>query len=255
MRDGAANNRQEGRALVRVGVTVAIMVFMLVLMTVIVAMSVFVLVLVFIATAMVALAQLMDVIGAHARLGHLVDDVTAAVVVMRAVNVRRIDSGPQHGTTNRRMRAGVATQTANGGIYDKARDQCDQRFRSQKHRHSLHGNLLGKQQRQHLVGGRKEHRHQRAQGHDTTGVQRCRHCRKAALRHHAQQRANHGTRGAGALDGPVNAVARDVLQGLEGQIRHQQKRHQRQRVLAGVEQNINQQIHDGWNLSCLSAAL
>ena len=93
---------------------------------------------------MVALAQLVDVVGAHARLGHLVDDVTAAVVVVRAVHMSRIGSGPQHGTANRRMRAGVATQTANGGIYDKARDQCDKRFRSQKHRHSLHGNLLGK---------------------------------------------------------------------------------------------------------------
>ena len=123
-----------------------VMVFVPALVSVVVAMSVFalVLILVFITTAMVALAQLMDVVGAHARLGNLVDDVTAAVVVMRAVNVRRIDSGPQHGTTNRRMRTGVATQTANGGIYDKARDQCDQRFRSQKHRHSLHGNLLGK---------------------------------------------------------------------------------------------------------------
>ena len=142
--DGAADNRQDRRPFVGMGVTVTIMVFIFALMTVIVAMSVFVLVLVFITTAMVALAQLVDVVGAHARLGHLVDDVTAAVVVMRAVNVRRIDSGPQHGTTNRRMRAGVATQTANGGIYDKARDQCDKRFRSQKHRHSLHGNLLGK---------------------------------------------------------------------------------------------------------------
>ena len=122
----------------------AMMVFMLALMTVIVDMSMFVLVLVFITTAMVALAQLMDMIGTHARLGNLVDDVTAAVVVMRAVNVRRIDSGPQHGTTNRRMRAGVATQATNGSIHDKARDQRDQRFRSQKHRHSLHGNLLGK---------------------------------------------------------------------------------------------------------------
>ena len=120
------------------------MVFMLALMTVIVAMSMFVLVFVVITTAMVALTQLMDVVGAHARLGHLVDDVTAAVIVMRAVNVRRIDSGSQHGTTNRRMRAGVATQATNGSIHDKARDQRDQRFRSQKHRHSLHGNLLGK---------------------------------------------------------------------------------------------------------------
>ena len=237
------------------GVTVTIMVFIFALMTVIVAMSVFVLVLVFITTAMVALAQLVDVVGAHARLGHLVDDVTASVVVVRAIHVGRVGRGPQHGAANRRMRASVTTQAANGGVHDKARDQRDQCLRSQKHRHGLHGHLLGEQQRQHLIGGRKEHRHQRAQGHDTTGVQCGRHCRKAALRHHAQQRANHGTRGAGALDGPVNAVARDVLQGLEGQIRHQQKRHQRQRVLAGVEQNINQQIHEGWNLSCLSAAL
>ena len=117
----------------------AIMVFMLVLMTVIVAMSVFVLVLVFIATAMVALAQLMDVIGAHARLGHLVDDVTASVVVVRAVHMSRISSGPQHGTANRRMCASVTTQAANGGVHDKARDQRDQCLRSQKHRHSLHG--------------------------------------------------------------------------------------------------------------------
>ena len=134
----------------RVGVAVAMMVFMLALLTVIMVMSMFVpmpvlvLILVFITTAMVALAQLMDVIGTHASLGHLVDDVTAAVVVMRAVNVRRIGSSSQHGTANRRMRTGVATQTANGGIHDKARDQRDQRFRSQKHRHSLHGNLLGK---------------------------------------------------------------------------------------------------------------
>ena len=162
MRDGAANNRQEGRALVRVGVTVAIMVFMLALMTVIVSMSVFVLVLIFIATAMVALAQLVDVVGAHARLGHLVDDVTAAVVVMRAVHMSRIGSGPQHGTANRRMRASVTTQAANGGVHDKARDQRDQCLRSQKHRHGLHGNLLGEQQRQHLVGGREEHGDQRA---------------------------------------------------------------------------------------------
>ena len=120
------------------------MVFMLALMTVIVAVSVVVLVLFFITTAMVALTQLMDVVGAHARLGHLVDNVTAAVIVMRAVNVRRIDSGSQHGTANRRMRTGVAAQAANGGIHDKARDQRNQRFRSQKHRHCLHGNLLGK---------------------------------------------------------------------------------------------------------------
>ena len=57
--------------------TVAVMVFMLALMTVIVvmSMSMFVLVLIFITTAMVTLAQLMDVVGAHARLGNLVDDV------------------------------------------------------------------------------------------------------------------------------------------------------------------------------------
>ena len=108
-------------------VPMAVVVLMLACVTVVMAVSVVALAFIFIiiATAMVALAQLVDVIGAHARLGHLVDDVTAAVVVMRAVHMSRIGSGPQHGTTNRRMRTGVATQTANGDIYDKARDQCD----------------------------------------------------------------------------------------------------------------------------------
>ena len=144
MRDRAADDRQDGRPFVGVGVTVTIMVFMFALMTVIVAMSVFVLVLVFITTAMVALAQLMDVVGAHACLGHLVDDVTAAVVVVRAVHVGRVGRGSQHGTANRRVRAGVTAQAADSRVHDKAREQRDQCLRSQKHRHGLHGNLLGK---------------------------------------------------------------------------------------------------------------
>ena len=143
------------------------------------------------------------------------------MVVVRAVHMSRIGSGPQHGTANRRMRAGITTKAADSRIHDKARDQRDQRFRSQKHHHGLHGNLLGKQQRQHLVGGREENRNQCAQRHDATGVQRRRHGRKAALRHHAQQRANHGARGAGAFDGAVDAVACNVLERLEGQICHQ----------------------------------
>ena len=221
------------------------------------AVSVVALVFIFIiiATAMIALAQLMDVIGAHARLGHLVDDVAPGMVVVRAVHMSRIGSGPQHGTANRRMRAGITTKAADSRVHDKARDQRDQCLRSQKHRHGLHGHLLGEQQRQHLIGGREEHGDQRAQRHDTAGVQRCCHGRKSALRHNAQQRASHRTRSAGALDSAVDAVARNVLKCLESKIRHQQKRRQRERVLAGVEQNINQQIHDGWNLSCLSAAL
>ena len=177
------------------------------------------------------------------------------MVVVRAVHMGRIGRGSQHGAANRRVRAGVTAQAANGSVHDKTRDQCDQCLRSQQHCHSLHGSLLGKQQRQHLVRGREKHRHQGTQRHNATGVQRGRHGRKAALRHHAQQRSNHGARGTGTLDGAVNAVACNVLKGLKSQIRHQQKRHQRERVLAGVEQNINQQIHDGWNLSCLSAAL
>ncbi len=261
MRDGAADDRQKGRALVGVAVAVAASTAVLVSTIVLVAvlMAVFVTVpmavLILVTAAMIALTQLMDVVSCYARLGHFVNDVAPGMVVVRAVHMSRIGSGPQHGTANRRMRAGITTKAADTRIHDKARDQRDQRLRSQKHRHGLHGHLLGEQQRQHLIGGRKEHRHQRTQGHDTTGVQRGRHCRKAALRHHAQQRANHGTSGAGALDGAVNAIARHMLERLENQICHQQERHQRERVLAGVEQNINQQIHDGWNLSCLSAAL
>ena len=110
-----------------------------------------VLVFILVTAAMIALAQLMDVIGTYARLGNFVNDVAPGMVVVRAVRVCRIDRGPQHGAANRRMRADVAAQPANGGVHDKARDQRDQRLRSQKHRHGLHGNLLGKQQRQHLV--------------------------------------------------------------------------------------------------------
>ena len=106
---------------------------------------------------MVALAQLMDVIGTHARLGHLVNDVAPGMVVVGAVHMSRIGSGPQYGTANRRMRAGITTKAADSRIHDKARDQSDQRLRGEQHRHGLHGNLLGEQQRQHLVGGREEH--------------------------------------------------------------------------------------------------
>ena len=123
----------------------------LVSMIALVAVPMSVLVLILVTAAMIALAQLMDVIGTYARLGNFVNDVAPGMVVVRAVRVCRIDRGPQHGAANRRMRADVATQPANGGVHDKARDQRDQRLRSQKHRHGPHGNLLGKQQRQHLV--------------------------------------------------------------------------------------------------------
>ena len=194
-------------------------------MTVIVAVVVPVIVLILVTATMITFTQLVDVIGTYARLGHLVNDVAPGMVVVRAVHMSRIGSGPQYGTANRRMRAGITTKAADSRIHDKARDQRDQRLRSQEHRHGLHGHLLGEQQRQHLIGGRKEHGNQRAQRHDTAGVQRCCHGRKSALRHHAQQRSDNRTRGSGALDSAVDAVARNVLKGFKSQIRHQQKRH------------------------------
>ena len=200
----------------------AVVVLMLARVTVVMAVSVVALVFIFIiiATAMVALAQLVDVVGTHARLGHLIDDVAAGVVIVRTVHVSRIGRGTQHGATNRRMRAGITAQPANGSVHDKARDQRDQRLRCQQHRHSLHGNLLGEQERQHLIRSGEEYRHQRAQRHDATGVQRRRHGRKTALRHDAQQRTDNRTRGASALDGSVDAIARNVLERLEGKICH-----------------------------------
>ena len=228
----------------------------LVRVTMIVAVVVPVLVLILVTAAMIAFAQLVDVISTYSRLGHFINDVAPGMVVVRAVHMSRIGSGPQHGTANRRMRAGITTKAADSRIHDKARDQRDQRLRGEQHRHGLHGYLLGEQQRQHLVGGREKHRHQGAQRHDATGVQ----CGPPLPKkpHCGTMPSNEPTTGPAAparLMAPLTRSPADVLQGLEGQIRHQQKRHQRERVLAGVEQNINQQIHDGWNLSCLSAAL
>ena len=111
-------------------VAVTVVVLMLVRVTMVVAVVVPVLVLVFITAAMIAFAQLVNVIGAYARLGHFVNDVAPGMVVVGAVHMSRIGSGPQHGTANLRMRAGVTTKAADSSIHDKARDQSDQRLRS-----------------------------------------------------------------------------------------------------------------------------
>ena len=41
----------------------------------------------------------------------------------------------------------------------------------------------------------------------------------------------------------VNTLSRHVLQQFERQIRHEQKRNQSQRILAGVQYDIRNQIH------------
>lgn len=142
------------------GLVVVVMVLALirtvVAVVVFVAVPVLVLTLaVVVAAAMVALAQLVDMVGTHARLGDLVDDVAAGVVIVCTVYVRWISRGPQDSATNRGMCAGVAAQPANGGIPDEAGDdQRDQRLRSQQHRHGLHEVPARQAKRQHLVGGR-----------------------------------------------------------------------------------------------------
>ena len=65
----------------------AALVSMIALMAVLMAVPMSVLVFILITAAMIALAQLMDVIGAYARLGHFVNDVAPGMVVVRAVHM------------------------------------------------------------------------------------------------------------------------------------------------------------------------
>ncbi len=192
------------------------------------------LVLVVIATAMVAHAQLMDMLGARTGLCDLVDDVALAMVAVRAVNMRRVSRSAQHRTAKRRVHAGVFAQHTDKRVDDKARDGRHNALEEQNARHARHRHVLGHQHGEHLVRGAQKYRHKRTEGHDASRIECGRHGRKAALWHHTQHGTHGRPRRAGALDKPVDARARGVLKRLERDVGDEQKRNERQRVVAGV---------------------
>ena len=144
-----------------------------------------------------------DVVGAHARLGHLVDDVTASVVA-RARSSRGPTVGRGSRSTVRRIAAcarALRRRRANGRASTiKPVDQRDQW--PSKRKASARWSARGTRARRATAAAS----HRRSKGTPpptypsvTTrpAYSVARHRRKAALRHHAQQRANHGARGSG----------------------------------------------------------
>ena len=103
------------------------------------------------AAAMIALAQLVNVIGTHTCFGNLIDDISLAVVAVAAVHVRRIQSGTEYGLAQGRMNTRILTQGTHCHVDQKARDERRQHLDNQNGRHALQGHMLGHKHGQHLV--------------------------------------------------------------------------------------------------------
>ena len=98
---------------------------------------------VLLAAAAITFAQLVDVLGAHARLGHFINDVAPGMVVVRAVHMSRIGSGPKHGLAQRRMDTCIFAQSAHGHVNQKSRNKCHEHLDSQNGCHAFQGHVLG----------------------------------------------------------------------------------------------------------------
>ena len=200
-------------------------------------------VVVIIATAVIAHAQFVNVIGGDTRLRDLIDDIAARMVVMPAIDVRGIARHPQHAPAQHRMHADVGAQRANQRIERKTRHQADRRLDAQNLRHLRKRHMLRDEHGEHLVRRGKKNSHKCAQRDDATGIERRRHGGKPALGHQTQHGADGRPRGARVLDRRVHALARHMLDRLEHKVGQEEKRDERERVLARVEHDIENEIH------------
>ena len=185
------------------------------------------------APAVVLLAQAADMLGILAALCHLLDH----------VGLHAIAAHGEHRAAQELVHARVAAQRADQQVGGDARDEGYKDLQPQDLEEQAGIDALGHQHGQHLVGSRKEHRRQRAQRDHAAGVERRRHSREPALRHHAQQRARHGPRRACATHDGVGTAARRMLERLERQVGYEQERHQPQRILQGMLDKMQHHMH------------
>ena len=185
------------------------------------------------AAAMVLLAQTADVLGGLPALGHLIHHVG-----LHAVATHR-----EHCATQERVHAGVFAQRADGEVGKHARDERDQHLQPQHAEQQPRVDPLGHQHGQHLIGRGEKHRHERAERHHATRVERGRHGREATLRNHAQQRTDNRAGGARSAHNRVRAGTRGMFERFERNIGHEQERHERKGVLERMLHEMQQQIH------------
>ena len=185
------------------------------------------------AAAMILFAQTADVLGGLPALGHLVHH----------VGLHTVATYREHRAAQECVHAGVFAQRADGEVGKHARDERDQHLQPQHAEQQPRVDPLGHQHGQHLIGRGEKHRHERAERHHATRVERGRHGRKATLRDHAQQRADNRSGSARAANHRVRTGARGMLERLERDVGHEQERHERKGVLERMLHEMQQQIH------------
>ena len=133
----------------------------------------------------------------------------------------------------------------NGKAGNKAAKGLNRENLSNEPRWGLRGNHDG----QHFIARRKKYGKERAQGNNARGIQRRGSGGKAALRHHAQKRANNGACGASATNSDDAFRARVVLERLHGEIGHEKERHELQGVdecmLESMREYFSKSFHSG----------
>ena len=151
--------------------------------------------------------------------------------------------GAEDATAQGRVRLGARANHTERAIDEHAHHEADERLGREDARNDRRVRVLGEQDRQHLVGGRQEHGHERAKRHDPAGVEGGPHGREATLRHDAEDGTHDGAGRASLADERVHARAGGVLEGLEHNIGHEQERNENERILHRVGKDVEKQLH------------
>ena len=139
---------------------------------------------------------------------------------------------------------------ADGEVHQEARHHAKRDLEQHELHHEAGVSLLGDHQGQHLVGGGEKHREERAERDDATSVEHGRRGREAALGHCAEHGADGGAGGACAGNDLAGLCAGFVFERHEGEIGHEQKRHEAQRVERGVDKAIQEQVQNRASNHC-----
>ena len=222
MGDGTTNDRAEHATravrvfvagmVVRVGVPIPMVVRLMGLARVLD-------VLIVLAVAVVALAELVDVAKASARL--------------RKTTHERVGT----------MCVAPVGDEAQNGICHEAHDDADGGLRREDAADEAQVDLLGHEQGQHLVGRGEEDRKQRAKRHDAAGEEGRPNRGEAALRKDAEDAAHDGSgRARLAHDGSHAGTGR-MLKALEHKVGDKQERNKDEGVLGRVGKNLKEEAH------------
>ena len=125
----------------------------------------------------------------------------------------------------------VAPKPAQNKVDAQSRHHGNDHFRDEDARHKRHRHLLGNEDRHHFVRSGQKDREQRTDRDNATGIESRSGSAKAALRNHAEKRADERACFACALHGGFRLFARLVLDSLHRKVGQEQKRHQTQCVL------------------------